>query len=156
MEQNNKCSIDSEKVRPWPNDSIFLSTFQLLIFPQRVQLKTFTITYIYRPIRRYCACFHSTFSTRWPNGSIFTQQQFFCSIFLIKIKLHSASLDSTRITQQGGQTARFFARFLSSKRSSEKSSRLARALIYKSYCNFSDSVSEFSYTLYSCKKVNTL
>ena len=50
-----------------------------------------------RLTRRYCACFHSTCSTRWPNGSIFTQQQFFCSIFLTKIKLHSTSLDSTRL-----------------------------------------------------------
>ena len=81
-----------------------------------------------RLTRRYCACFHSTCSTRWPNGSIFTQQQLFSSIFLTKIKLHSTSLDSTRLTQQGGQTARFFPRFLSSKKLSEKSSRLARAL----------------------------
>ena len=81
-----------------------------------------------RLTRRYCACFHSTCSTRWPNGSIFTQQQLFSSIFLTKIKLHSTSLDSTRLTQQGGQTARFFPRSLSSKKSSEKSSRLARAL----------------------------
>ena len=80
--------------------------------------------------RRYCACFHSTCSTRWPNGSIFIQQQFFCSIFLTKIKLHSTSLDSTRLTQQGGQTARLFPRFLLSKYSSEKSSRLARALLF--------------------------
>ena len=72
-----------------------------------------------RLMRRYCTCFHSTCSTRWPNGSIVTQQQFFCSIFLTKIKLHSTSLDSTRLTQQDGQTARFFPR---------KSSRLARAL----------------------------
>ena len=64
-----------------------------------------------RLTRRYCACFHSTCSTRWPNGSIFTQQQLFSSIFLTKIKLHSTSLDSTRLTQQGGQTARFFPRF---------------------------------------------
>ena len=83
-----------------------------------------------RLTRRYCACFHSTCSTRWPNGSIFTQQQFFCSIFMTKIKLHSTSLDSIRLTQQGGQTDRFFLDFLLSKKSSEKSSRLARALNY--------------------------
>ena len=41
---------------------------------------------------------------------------------------NSTSLDSSRLTQQGGQTARFFPQFLSSKKSSEKSSRLARAL----------------------------
>ena len=50
-----------------------------------------------RLTRRYCACFHSTCSTRWPNGSIFTQQQLFSSIFLTKIKLHLTSLDSTRL-----------------------------------------------------------
>jgi len=119
----------------WPNDSIsrstflstFLSTFELLIFPQRVSAKIFTITYICRPVRRYCTCFHSTSSTRWPNSSIFTQQQFFCSILLTKIKLRSTSLDVTRLTQQVGQTARFLLDFLSSKNSSEKSSRLARA-----------------------------
>ena len=119
--------------RMWPNGSIFrstfLSTFQLLIFPQRMSAKKYLPSQIFaRLARRYCAYFHSTCSTRWPNGSIFTQQQFFCSIFLTKIKLHSTSLDSTRLTQQGGQTARFFLDFLSSKKSGEKSSRLARAL----------------------------
>ena len=101
----------------WPNGSIlrstFLSTFQLLIFPQRMSAKNiyhhkYLPSQISRLTRRYCACVHSTCSTRWPNGSIFTQQQFFCSNFLTKIKLHSTSLDSTRLTQQGGQTARFF------------------------------------------------
>ena len=100
----------------WPNGSIFrstfLSTFQQLIFPQRRVNEKYLPSQIFdRLTRRYCACFHSTCSTRWPNGSIFTQQQLFSSIFLTKIKLHSTSLDSTRLTQQGGQTARFFPRF---------------------------------------------
>ena len=50
-----------------------------------------------RLTRRYCACFHSTCSTRWPNSSIFTQQQFFCSIFLKRSNFtqhHSTPLDS--------------------------------------------------------------
>ena len=99
-------------LRPWPNDSIFHSifsstfdlkverllrgsTFQLLIFPQRMSSEKYLLSQISaRLTRRYCACFHSTSSTRWPNGSIFTQQQFFCSIFVTKIKLHSTSLDS--------------------------------------------------------------
>ena len=99
----------------WPNGSIFRSTFSRLFnysyFRNACQRKIFTITNICPLTRRYCACFHSTCSTRWPNGSIFTQQQIFCSIFLTKIKLHSTSLDSTRLTQQGGQTARIFPRF---------------------------------------------
>ena len=44
--------------------------------------------------RRYCACFHSTCSTRWPNGSIFTQQQFFSSNFFDK---DQTSLNITRL-----------------------------------------------------------
>ena len=78
-----------------------------------------------RLTRRYCACFHSTCSTRWPNGSLFTQQQLFSSIFLTKIKLHSTSLDSLN---KVAKRLDFFHYFLSSKKSSEKSSRLARAL----------------------------
>ena len=62
-------------------------------------------------MRHYCACFHSTSSTMWLNESIFTKQQFFCSIFFDKDQLHSTSLDSTRLTQQGGQATRFFPRF---------------------------------------------
>ena len=31
-----------------------------------------------RSTRRYCACFHSTSSTRWPNGSIFSS--IFCRV----------------------------------------------------------------------------
>ena len=69
----------------WPNDSIFRSTFLLTVqqlMPRCVyQLKIFTITNICRQMRRYCACFHSTSSAWWANGSIFTQQEFFCSIF---------------------------------------------------------------------------
>ena len=108
----------------WPSGSIFRSTFlstvQLLIFPLRVSAKSI----YHHKYLRYCACFHSTFSTRWPNGSIFPQQQLFCAIFLTKIKLHSTSLNSTQLTQQGGQTARFFPRFFVEKKSSENSSRL--------------------------------
>ena len=108
---------------------LFSRLFNYSYFRNVCQLKIFTITYICQPVRRYCACFHSTSSTRWQNCSIFTQQQFFCSIVLIKIKLYSTSLDSTRLTQQGGQTARIFARFFGRiKQSSEKSSRWARAL----------------------------
>ena len=79
-------------------------------------------------MRRYCACLQSTSSTRWPNESIFTQQQFFCSIFLTKIKLHSTSPDSSRLIQQGGQSARIFPRFLSSKKSGDKPSQRAASL----------------------------
>ena len=99
----------------WLNDSIFRSTFSRLFnysyFRNVYQLKIFTIIYICGRMRRCCACFHSTSSTRWPNGSIFTQQQFFCSNFFTKIKLHSTSFDFTRLTQQGGQKARICARF---------------------------------------------
>jgi len=74
---------------------LFSRLFNYLYFRNVYRLKILTITYICRPMRRYCACFHWTSSIRWPNDSIFTQQQFFCSIFLTKIKLHSTSLDST-------------------------------------------------------------
>ena len=47
-----------------------------------------------RSKRRYCACFRSTCSTRWPNGSIFTQQQLFSSIFFDK---DQTSLNITRL-----------------------------------------------------------
>ena len=87
-----------------------------------------------RLTRRYCACFHSTCSTRWPNRSIFTQQQLFSSIFLTKIKLLSTSLDSLN---KVAKRLDFFLDFLSSKKSSEKSSRLARALrVFISYILF--------------------
>ena len=78
--------------------------------------------------RRYCACFHSTCSTRWPDGSIFTEQQFFCSICLTKINFtqhHSTPLDSLN---KVAKRLDFFLDFLSSTKSSEKLSRLARAL----------------------------
>ena len=83
----------------WPNGSIFrstfLSTFQLLIFPQRMSAKNFLPSQIFdRLTRRYCACFHSTCSTRWPNGSIFTQQQLVSSIFFDK---DQTSLNITRL-----------------------------------------------------------
>ena len=99
----------------WPDDSIFrltfLSTFQLFIFPQHVSAKIFTITYICRPMRRYCACFHLTSSRRWPNGSIFTQQQFFCSIFWQRSNsLNITRLHSTHSTRwpDDSMFARFF------------------------------------------------
>ena len=116
----------------WPNGSIlcstFLSTFPLLIFPQRMSAKNiYHHKYLPSQISRCCACFHSTCSTRWPNGSIFTQQQFFCSIFLTKINFtqhHSTPLDSLN---KVAKRLDFSPDFLLSKNSSEKSSRLARA-----------------------------
>ena len=54
---------------------LFSRLFNYSYFRNVYQLKIFTITYICRPMRRYCACFHSTSSTRCPNGSAF------CSIF---------------------------------------------------------------------------
>ena len=87
---------------------LFSRLFNHSYFHNLYQVKIFTITYVCRPMGHYCAYLHSTSSTRWPNGSIFSQHQFFYSIFLTKIKLPSASFDSTRLTQQGGQTARSF------------------------------------------------
>ena len=60
----------------------------------------------------YCACAHSTHSTRWPNDSIFIRQHLFHSTFLIAIKLHSTSFDAIRLARQGGQTTQFSTRFL--------------------------------------------
>ena len=76
----------------WPHDSIFHS-----IFSSTFDLKVERLL--------------SVVEHMWQNGSIFTQQQFFRPIFLTKIKLHSTSLDSTRLTQQGGHAARLFPRF---------------------------------------------
>ena len=107
-------------IRHWPKDSILSSTFDLKVERSRASMAKRLIfsldfsldfssthisaTYISqkylqsqkfaRSMRRCCACFHLTSSTRWPNESILTQQQFFCSILLTKIKLHSTSLDS--------------------------------------------------------------
>lgn len=113
--------------------STFSSTFDLKVeqVVHVYQLKISTITNICSLMRHYCACFHLTSSLMWPNESIFTQQQFFCSIFLTKIKLHSTSLDSNPLTQQGGQMAQFFLRFLSSKKSSQKSIHSARAIVHQ-------------------------
>ena len=98
------------------------------ISPTRVSEKYLPSQIFDRLTRRYCACFHSTCSTRWPNGSIFTQQQFFCSIFLQRsyfTQQHSTPLDSLN---KVAKWLDFFLDFLSSKKSIERSSRLARAL----------------------------
>ena len=45
-------------------------------------------------MRRYCACFHSTSSTWWPNESIFIQRLFFCANIFYFTQHHSTPLDS--------------------------------------------------------------
>ena len=54
-------------------------------------------------------------------------------MFLIKIKntIHGKCILYS--SKQGGQTTRFFTRFLHSEKSREKSSRLAEALVYSLY-----------------------
>ena len=54
-----------------------------------------------RPMRCNNACFLLTYSTRWPNESIFTQEQFFCSIFVDKdeISLNITQIHSTHSTR---------------------------------------------------------
>ena len=78
----------------WPNDSTFLSTFQLLIFPQRISIKNIAITNIFPPIA--------------------TQLRMLSLDFLDKV---AKPLDFHSTT----------ALLLDFRKSSEKSSRLARA-----------------------------
>ena len=71
---------------------------------------------------------NSCANTRWPNDSIFIRQHLFHSTFFIAIKLHSTSFDAIQLARQGAKRLDFPLDFLLSKKSSEKSNRLAGAL----------------------------
>ena len=93
----------------WPKDSIFRSNFQLLIFPQRISAKNI-YHHLYLPANETLLCMISLdFSDKVAKRLDFHSTIVLLLDFLTKIKLHSTSLDSTRLTQQGGQTARFFS-----------------------------------------------
>ena len=74
----------------WPNDSIFHSNF----------VSTFQQSQIFaRPTRRYCACFHLTSSTRWPNESISLNNNSYAQFFWQRSNFsqhHSTPLDSLK------------------------------------------------------------
>ena len=109
----------------WPNDSIFHSTSLLLIFLQGVSAKN-----IYH---------HKYLPAQWKaTAHAFTQlirQQVFRSIFSTMIKLHSTSLDSTQLTQQGDQTARFFPRFFVEYKLEWKIESFGQGVTQTSGCN---------------------
>ena len=87
------------------------------------QLKVFTITNICPPNETLLHMLSLDFLDK-----VAKPVDFHSTIILLPHLFDKTSLDSTRQTQQGGQTAQCFHRFLSSKRSNEKSSRLARVL----------------------------
>ena len=115
----------------WPNDSTFSSTFQLLIVPQRASA-THIYHHLYLPANETLLCilsldfldkvpkrlnFHSTTAL---SLDFFGKDLTYLSI----TRLHSALLDSLK---KVAKRLDFLLDFLSSKNSSEKSSRLARA-----------------------------
>ena len=78
----------------------------------------------------YCACAHSTHSTRWPNDSIFILQHHFHSTFFITIKLLSISLDAIRLARQGGPRTRFSCQ----RTGASGECQLGFAILLSSYC----------------------
>ena len=128
-------------LRPWSNDSIFhsifSSTFDFKVersrasVPERLdfsldysyfhnvyQLKIFTITYICPPNETLLLMFSLEFFDKVAKRLDFHSTTMLLLYFfdsdqtsLDINRLHSTPLDSTRLTQQGGQTARFFVRF---------------------------------------------
>ena len=116
--------------RPWPNDSTFLSifsstfhlkvegwlnvvehmwpndsTFQLLIFPHRISTKNIAITNILPPIETLLRMLSLDFLDKVAKQLDFHSTTALLLDFFDK---DQTLLNITRLTRQGGRTARFF------------------------------------------------
>ena len=102
-------------LRPWPNDSIFYSSFSS-IFDLKVERLLSVVEHM------------------WPNGSIFrstflsTSQLVFTITNICPLNETLLRMLSLDLLDKVAKRLDFFLDFLLSKKSSEKSSRLARAV----------------------------
>ena len=99
----------------WPNGSIFARLFSRLFnysyFRNACQRKIFTITNICPLNETLLRMLSLDLLDKVAKRLDFHSTRILLLDFLTKIKLHSTSLDSTRLAQQDGQTARLFPRF---------------------------------------------
>jgi len=90
---------------------LFYRLFNYSYFRNVYQLEVFTITNICPPNETLMRMLSLDFLHKVAKQLDLHSTTVLLLNFLTKIKLHSISLDSTRLIQQGGQSARMFLRF---------------------------------------------